>query len=195
MAFGLFENHGITASARYARSASASNTSSNTESVTPTWWRLLPGHGHTDPWATTPRGMAARVSARSVPRQVSRSATDRDWVDTTPSPVIVALAKPSVPVIDRKSAPAVPSVTTSVGWFLTAFTTWSPVESIIAASPDGSPATIRVDRRIVSARSSPVIFACPASSMAVVTFAKVASFAHSSSPATTFDAVTAPSAS
>ena len=156
--------------------------------------RLLPLHGQAEPQAITPRGRAARVSARSVPRQTRRSATERDCADTSPSPVIVALARPSVPVIDRKSCPAVPRVTTSLGCPPTAFTTWSPVESMIAASPDGSPATIRVDRRIVSASNSPVIFACPAWSIAVVTFANTPIFAHSSSEATTLLALTAPSA-
>ena len=157
--------------------------------------RLLPPQGQAEPQATTPRGRAARVSARSVPRQTRRSTTERDCAVTSPSPVIVALASPSVPVMDRKSCPAVPRVTTSLGCPPTVFTTWRPVESMIAASPDGSPATIRVDKRIVSASNSPVIFAEPAWSICVVTFANAATFAHSSSEAVIFGAVTAPSAS
>ena len=66
---------------------------------------------------------------------------------------------------------------------------------MIAASPDGSPATIRVDKRIVSASNSPVIRACPAWSICVVTLAKVPTLAHSSSEAVILGAVTAPSAS
>ena len=108
--------------------------------------------------------------------------------------MMVALASPSVPVMERKSCPAVPSVTTSVGWLPTAFTTCRPVWSRIAASPEGSPATIRVDRRMVSASSSPVIRACPAWSICVVTLANTPTFAHSSSEAVTLLALTAPSA-
>ena len=46
---------------------------------------------------------------------------------------------------------------------------------------------------MVSASSSPVIFACPAWSICVVTLAKIATFAHSSSLAVILGAVTAPS--
>ena len=66
---------------------------------------------------------------------------------------------------------------------------------MIAASPEGSPATIRVESRMVSASSSPVIRACPAWSICVVTLAKVPTLAHSSSLAVILGAVTAPSPS
>ena len=47
---------------------------------------------------------------------------------------------------------------------------------------------------MVSAKSSPVIFAEPAWSICVVTFANVPTLAHSSSEAVTLLALTAPSA-